>query len=268
MNRTLFSKIREALSPTLEADSGTGMLDEEEKATVVALFETLTADPDFPAPQCLKHVDMRTGSNPGYLKAYRDGLNLLDNSAKKHTSGVHFRELDCHQRDAVLRQILRRYPHPSNEFRWRRRFRITGSHLDRALSSTATKRFRDFVVRDLLQFYYQGDEGWRIVDYDEFPGHVRHDREPCEVVRIINDDDGRLLLEMSDATVEELDPSGLVADEDFMLTVSVKSGRQRAGFARAAYYEFVERIDMEEDRFVLRLGDDEYEIPCTSEEDK
>ena len=47
-----------------------------------------------------------------------------------------------------------------------------------------------------------------------------------------------------------------------MLTTAVKSGRQRASFARSAYYQLVERVDMEDERFVLRMGDEEFEIPC------
>ena len=113
-----------------------------------------------------------------------------------------------------------------------------------------------------MGFYFQRAEGWAIAGYDEYPGHVRHDDEECEVVKIIDDEDGRVLLELSDATIEELEPAGLIADKDFMLTAAVKCGRQRASFARSAYYQLVERVDMDDDRFVLRLGDEEFEIPC------
>ena len=261
MNASLLSRIRAAIRPELETDTDTGTLDTDERASVLGLFEVLTADRTFPADRCLAHVDTQTSSRPGFLKAYRDGLALLDAAARKHFSGGCFRELEHQQRRRVLRKLLKRYPHPVNAPRWRRTLRVTGSHLDQMFTRDDTKRFRDFVVRDLLHFYYQGAEGWGTVGYDEFPGHVRHDREPCEVVKLI-EDRGRLLLEMSDATIEELDPSGLLADEDLMLTVAVKSGRQRAAFSRSAYYAFVEYIDMDGSRFVLRLGEEEFEIPC------
>ena len=48
MNKSLFSRIREALSPQLETASGTGSLDQDEQASVGALFEILTADPYEP----------------------------------------------------------------------------------------------------------------------------------------------------------------------------------------------------------------------------
>lgn len=119
-------------------------------------------------------------------------------------------------------------------------------------------------MRDLMGFYFQGAEGWAIVGYDEFPGHVRHDQEPCEVIKIIDDEDGRVLLELSDATIEELDPSGLVADKEFVLTAAVKSGRLRAGFARSAYYQLAERIDMQDehidDRFVSKDARDQQSL--------
>lgn len=256
MNRSIFNRIREAVSPALETDSGTGALTEQENACVVALLQTLSADPDFSADRCLEHVAGKTHAKAGYLKAYRDGVSLLDRSAR-----ARFADLDTAQRDAVLRKILRRYPYRGNEPRLKQRLRITGSHLDQIFTGQGKKRFREFVVRDLMGFYFQGAEGWKIAGYDEFPGHVRHDDGNCEVVKIIDDEDGRVLLELSDATIEELDPAGLIADEDFMLTVAVKSGRQRASFARAAYYQLVERIDMGDGRFVLRIGDEEIEIP-------
>lgn len=257
MNRSLPNRIREIFSLTLEADSATGTLSAGELACVCALLETLTADPGFPAARCRDHVDAQTGSRPGYLKAYRDGVALLDRAA-----GGQFCLLGQAGRDAVLHKILRRYPHRSNEARWRQRLRVTGSHLDQIVSRRATRRFRNFVVRDLMRFYFEGAEGWAIVGYEEYPGHVRHDVGPCEVTRMIDDEDGRVLLELSDATIEELDPTSLIAVRDAMLTVGVKAGRLRAGFARAAYYQLVERIDMDGDRFVLRLGDAEFEIPC------
>lgn len=166
------------------------------------------------------------------------------------------------QRDATLRKVLRRYPYRSNEPGWKQRLRVTGGHLDQIFASAAKKRFRQFVVRDLMEFYFQGSEGWAIVGYGEFPGHVRYDDEECEIVKLIDDIDGRVLLELSDATIEELDPSGLLADKDFVLTAAVKCGRKRAGFSRSAYYQIAERVDMDGERFVLRLGSETFEIPC------
>ena len=93
MNKTIYNRIRELVSPSLETDSGTGSLNEDEKAGVIALLKTLTADPDPPAERCLAHVEARTTSQPGYLKAYRDGLALLGDS---------FAKQDDAARDAVL----------------------------------------------------------------------------------------------------------------------------------------------------------------------
>ena len=48
MNKSIFNRIRELVSPPLEIGSGTGLLSDDEMACVVALLRTLTADPDFP----------------------------------------------------------------------------------------------------------------------------------------------------------------------------------------------------------------------------
>src|SRR5690606_40820961 len=67
-------------------------------------------------------------------------------------------------------------------FPTRRSSDLTGENLDVVFGRFTNRRFRQFVVRDLLLHYYSGAAGWSVVGYDEFPGHVRYESEPCAVL--------------------------------------------------------------------------------------
>jgi hypothetical protein len=240
MNRSIFNRIRERLTPRLNTTTGVGRLDEEALTEIHALFQVLTAEQGLSRERCRAVVDQRT-ARPGYLRAYRSGVRLLRAAALLVGRRTSFAALDERQRELALRLLMRRYPHRSREPRWRRRLRITGSHLDPVLTPSMLLAFREFVARDLLAAYYSGPEGWATVGYDEYPGRVRIEWEPCQVVAV-HDEGDHLLLELSDATFEPLIPERLEADEEHELAVITKSGRQRATFSRDAHFAIARHL--------------------------
>ena len=87
--------------------------------------------------------------------------------------------------------------------------------------------------------------------YDEYPGRVRIEWEPCRVVAV-HDEGDHLLLELSDSTYEPLVPDRLEPDEAHEMAVVTKSGRQRATFSREAYFALAEHLThSDEDGWIL-----------------
>src|SRR5690606_6556509 len=144
-------------------------------------------------------------------------------------------------------------------FPTRRSSDLTGENLDVVFGRFTNRRFRQFVVRDLLLHYYSGAAGWSVVGYDEFPGHVRYESEPCAVLGFEVDGDA-ISLRLSDGTFEKLVPETLQIDEDHGLVALAKSGRQRIMFERNTYYSFCELLEETDSGFVLTIGDLAYEV--------
>jgi hypothetical protein len=70
----------------------------------------------------------------------------------------------------------------------------------------------------------------------------------------------RILLTLSDETVEPLVPQTLVVGRENVLYCDVKSGRFQARFSRAAYYQIAEWIEEEAGRFYLILNGKTYPL--------
>jgi hypothetical protein len=105
-----------------------------------------------------------------------------------------------------------------------------------------------------LRLYYTSDAGWAVVGYtNEFMGKVKSEGDPTEVVSL-RVEGGEIILQLSDATFEELDPAALESDEEHGLATKTKAGRQRATFSRGAYNTLAELIEESADGFVLRIG--------------
>lgn len=253
MSRSLSRRLRAWLEPAAARGVPAGPLSDAEHRTVHALFETLTGDDRYSPALLRRHVERRTAEDGGYPQECRAGLALLGRAMRRESLAGGFADLTLEQRDRVLRRILRSYPHEEKNARWRRRPRLTAENLDLlagGLCRRAERRFRVFVVRDLLEHYYTGPSGWAVVGYREFPGRVRSENEPCEVLGFRVEGDA-LVLELSDATYETLDPGSLELDEGGALAVRSKSGRQRARFSNAAQQAMGELLREDEDGGLL-----------------
>ena len=255
MNKLLRSRLKERIEPSLDARTGTGVLTAGEHATVFGLLQALAWDEAFAAERCRRYVDARTSEEAGLLVEYRAAVGLLRESTRRLFAGRPFEGLPLDARERVLRALLRPYPHEERQARWRRLTRITGENLDAAFSGRAVRRLRLHVVRDLLRLYYTADAGWAVVAYtNEFMGKVKSEGDPTEVVSVRVEGD-EIILQLSDATFEELDPAALEVDDQHGLAARTKAGRQRATFSRSAYNVLAELIEESADGFVLRIGD-------------
>ena len=260
MNRHVLSRLKERVQPRLDATSGTGTLTTEEHDAIFALFEVVTADERYPADRLRRFVDELTSTAPGYLKEFRSAVGVLERATRRRSFAGPFASLSIAERDAVLRSVLRPYPHPRSERRIRRKLRLTSENLDVVLAAREARRLRVHVVRELLGHYYTSELGWALVDYKGYPGRSRAEIDPCEV-RAVHARDDELVLEMSDGSFERLEPDRLRADPGGSgLAVLVKGGRQLARFSRAAYYTLAERLEDADAGPVLKIGDRAYEV--------
>jgi hypothetical protein len=254
MNKLLRSRIKEWLEPSLDRRAGCGLLDAGEQATVCALLQVLAWDESVPKERCRRYVEARTSEEAGLLSEYRSAVRLLRAATRRLFGDQPFEALPLDGRERVLRGLLRRFPHEERQARWRRLTRLTDENVDVALSRRAVRRFRLHVVRDLLRLYYTSAAGWAVVGYtNEFMGKVKSEDDPTEVVSL-RVDGGEIVLQLSDATFEELDPGALEMDGERGFAVTTKAGRQRATFSRNAYNALTELIEESSDGFQLRIG--------------
>lgn len=253
MNRSLLGRVRDLVAPRLPCTTPTGVLGEAEHRVVHALFQLLTDDPGVSATECGRFVDERTTRVAGYLAVYREGLALLARATTDAFPGRAFAALSLAERDAVLARVLRPFPHEESLAPWRRRLHLTPENLDALLAPRAARRFRRFVVRELLRVYYTSAAGWAVVGYDEFPGRVRSEAAGAEVTAL-RVEGATVLLTLSDGSVERLDPSSVRTDGAAGLVVLAKGGRQRVVFSHKTYYELCELLEETEDGIVLCLG--------------
>jgi hypothetical protein len=259
MNKTIFSQIRDVLIPRLDETAPTGTLSHEELVEIHALLQVLADDETCDFEACRQFVSRRTESQRGVLAEYRHALDLLSRTTNKMFGSKKYSDLSLADGDRVLRKILMRYEHPVQSSMWRQRGRLTGENLDVVFGRFTHRRFRQFVVRDLLLHYYSGAAGWSTVGYEEFPGYVRYEAEPCEVLGFEVEGDS-ISLRLSDGTFEKLAPETLRTDDEHGLVALAKSGRQRIMFERNTYYSFCELLEESEAGFILRIGDQAYEV--------
>lgn len=259
MNKSIFTRIKEYLIPVLDRSSSTGSLSDKEHRKIYSLLQVLADSEECPEIPCRKHVSLRTETQPGYLKEYRYGLSLLDKKCKEMYPGSEFHTLTFKQRNTLLQKLLRPYPYPDSESKLRRKTKVTSNNLDIIFGRITNRRFRDFVVRDLLLHYYTSAAGWSVVGYNkEFPGKVRYESEHCEVVSFKVDDE--ILLRLSDSTYEQLNPETLKIDDQYGLSAKAKSGRQKIFFQRQTYYDFCDHLEETEEGMVLNTKSQRYKV--------
>jgi hypothetical protein len=259
MNRGFLSKLKSRLNPALDPRGGTGLLDDAQHQTLFSLLVVL-ADDEAPSPTALRdHLDHETRSRPGLLGELTAGLSLLEATTRRRHPGQAFHDLSRSDRDRVLHTLLRAYAHPQRSSALLRRSKLTSENLDVLLAGRRARRFRMFVVRELLAYYYTSASGWAVVDYRAYPGRSRAELEPCEVRSAAVEGD-RMVLALSDGSFEPLDPQTLRLSDETSLSALVKSGRQKAHFSRAAYLSFCEHLEETDGGYVLRMGTRAHEV--------
>lgn len=252
MNETIFSRIRRIFDPTLESLGPGRPLDDRVVTTLHALLQVLADDADLPRSLVESTVQRRAARDLAQMREYVAGARLLD-ARSRDRFGRAFAEVTLDERDQVLRGMLPDHPSPELESPLRRRLRLTSYNLHLVLSWPAHRRFRSFVVADLLSAYYTTARGWAVVGYDEFPGFVRSAAEPC-VVRGLSTQGAHVVLELSDACYERLRPGTLRVDDAGRFVCKTKSGRQTAVFSREAQLELGALLDDSPDGPCLRVA--------------
>lgn len=252
MNEPLLTRIRRIFEPELE-DLGPGRpLPPDVVATLHALLQVLADDPELPAAAFEESLQRRAVRSLAQAREYVAGAALLETAALRKT-GVPFAVAGPSERGDVLRSLLGEYAHPDAQPALLRRLRLTSRNLHLVVERPAVRRFRKFVVAELLGDYYSSARGWAVVGYDEFPGFVRGQDGVCEV-RAVSFEGRNVVLELSDACYERLRPDTLRVDAQGRFTCRTKGGRQEAVFSRGAQLSLLEHIDVEPDGARLRVA--------------
>jgi hypothetical protein len=172
LRQRLKAAIKARLGATLDPSGATGELSLREHEAVFALFQVITADPEFPFDEYRRFVDRQTREVPGALDAYRRSVALLDRMARGTVEGEgpRFALLPGRERDRVLRRLFRPYPHAERQLALRRLSRLTSRNIRLLVDAGARRSLRHHVMRGLLAFYYSTAEGWAVVGWAEFPG--------------------------------------------------------------------------------------------------
>ena len=259
MNRHFLSKLKERLRPSLDRHTAKGTLGDAQHEALFTLFQVLAGDEGFPRERVRRYVDERTLTLAGYLREYEAGIALVEAATARAFPGRAFPGLSLDERDAVVRSILQQYRGPQREPAWRRRLKLTSENVDSLLGERRARRFRLYVVRDLLGFYYTTASGWAVVTYPSFPGRSRAELEPCEVRSIAVEGD-QMILALSDGSFEAVEPRTVRADGEGALSAIVKSGRQKASFSRSASLALGEHLEDTDGGLHLRVGDRTYEV--------
>jgi hypothetical protein len=171
------------INPRLDEDSSEGILSEEEMKTIIALSEILIPWVEKSGTNhgfIRNHVNYKTNNVKGYLKEYRNGVKILEETSNQAIGGDRrFYELNIRERDRVLGSILWRY---SSEDGLKRR-------LERILISRRKIAFRDFVVRDIIvASFKEPPVGWAIVGYSHYPGvPAANPREYTEPLQLFHE---------------------------------------------------------------------------------
>ena len=154
--------------PVPQASERCDGLTAAEFGDLFALLRVLTDDESLTESEFRRYLDSRLGRHPGRLQACRAGLEFL---------GGGFADLVRAEQESRLGKLLRGYPFQENNSGWRKRLRLTSENLDLLIASPSAKRFRYFVVRELLRYYYGGRRGWELVGCENYPGRPAIERE-------------------------------------------------------------------------------------------
>ncbi|HEY8515182.1 MAG TPA: DUF1285 domain-containing protein [Candidatus Binatia bacterium] len=118
------------------------------------------------------------------------------------------------------------------------------------------QRIADLFSRHVTR---EQDGSWWLRIGDERAKIVVEDT-PYVVTRVDGDAEAGFRITLNDGTSEPLAASSLTLGKDDVLYVDVKGGAFRARFLRAAQAELLSHVEMDGDRFVLRLPSGTHEI--------
>ena len=158
----LRTRLKNYFRPRLpEPGSASGeALSDAEHRVLFALLGILADDETLAESDFRAHLDARIAQHSGFLLVYREAAVSL---------GTAFPDTGFEQQHRTLRKILRDYRFRENDSNWRKQLRLTSENIDLLLTSPASKRFRQFVVRDFLDFYFRGRRAWEAVGYQNYP---------------------------------------------------------------------------------------------------
>ena len=133
-------------------------------------------------------------------------------------------------------------------------------------------REQEMFRRDIVNYFYQhlkrDTEGRYLIELEDERCYLEIEDAPFIVRSVLNTKDepkgtqAALLVNLSDDSVEELDPRTIWIGEGNVLYCRVKGGSFKARFSRPGYYQLAERIAYEEasDRYELIMNDHRYII--------
>lgn len=258
MNTTFAHTIRLFFEARLDPAAGSGVLEKSEEVTLGALYTALCDDDAHDTSGYFSALRARTQQEPGLLVQFQKAAALLQEISRKKFSRP-FEALKADQKDVVLGQLLSGNVSRLSESNFKNRLKMTRWHIDQIVCAPAKRAFRQFVSADMLLDYFRTEKGWGLVGYREYPGRVRGEWEPCEVVRVHFEGDD-ILLELSDLTFDKLRSDALQIEGEDSLIAVTKYGRQRAKFSRAAYNTLTELLESDGDEMLIRRGNREWKI--------
>lgn len=158
------------LRPGLDHTAPTGRLSVQEMDTMIALLEVLLPVTLWPGRAAMVDmVNQATENVKGLLRAYQDGVVLLDQTARKYTPGRSFAVVESEMRQRVLETLLWKYAGgKSGTLAYY--VGLCYASLERVCQSPPRRRFRELVVRDLLRRSYAGGVAWKMAGYLRYPG--------------------------------------------------------------------------------------------------
>jgi hypothetical protein len=144
--------------------------------TMLALVEVLVPGSTLPDPkERIRIINTRTEKNGSIFYEYKAACRLLDKTAEK-TAGVSgFHKASMEQREKILRLILWSYEGGGSKGSSKYITNFYAS-LERIFQSESERRFRSYVVKDLLTgIYTEESVAYKLADYDHWPGYPARD---------------------------------------------------------------------------------------------
>ena len=211
----LRTRLKNYFRPRLpEPGSASGeALSDAEHRVLFALLGILADDETLAESDFRAHLDARIAQHSGFLLVYREAAVSL---------GTAFPDTGFEQQHRTLRKILRDYRFRENDSNWRKQLRLTSENIDLLLTSPASKRFRQFVVRDFLDFYFRGRRAWEAVGYQNYPGKPVLEDEGG-IVESVESRGRELFMALADGSYEKFQATKLSPDHS---TIETKGGRQ------------------------------------------
>jgi hypothetical protein len=164
------------LRPGLDHTAPTGRLSAQEMDAMIALLEILLPVTLWPGREAMADmVNQATGNVKGILRAYQEGVLLLDQTAREYTPGRSFAVAESEMRQRILETLLWKYA-GGRSGTLSYYVGLCYSSLERLCQSTPRRRFRELVVRDLLRRFYAGSVAWKMAGYSRYPGIPGHPR--------------------------------------------------------------------------------------------